>query len=176
MNSSAARTGRLVLQLVAEATQSHQLTAQSLGYDTRHVAHSNCLFFVFNENIFFFQSVSLSVSVSLCLCLSVRSADVPHVRDALVDTTLVLFEEIDVKGVDDHGFFNALHSLMTTTKRPIVMTCNGGRSCSKISLSSFCSISVPLFQIFFSSSFNMNAVLFARVDADDSRVAATHRR
>jgi hypothetical protein len=75
VNASAPRTSRAVLQLVAEATQSHQL---ALGDDA--------------------------------------------VRDA---TTIVLFEEIDVRGPDDQGFFAALHTLLCTTKRPLVLTCNG---------------------------------------------------
>ena len=84
VNASAARTGRHVLQLVSEATQSHQLTATSLG-------------------------------------IGDVSAPVSNVDSS----TLVLFEEIDVRSVDDHGLFSALQSLMTTTKRPIILTCNG---------------------------------------------------
>jgi hypothetical protein len=84
VNASAARTGRHVLQLVSEATQSHQLTATSLGI-----------------------------------------GDVSAPAFVVDSTSLVLFEEIDVRSADDHGLFSAIQSLMMTTKRPIILTCNG---------------------------------------------------
>ncbi|XP_078611468.1 ATPase family AAA domain-containing protein 5-like [Branchiostoma floridae x Branchiostoma japonicum] len=37
-------------------------------------------------------------------------------------TSLILFEEVDVVFEDDKGFLTAINSLMTTTKRPIILT------------------------------------------------------
>jgi hypothetical protein len=37
---------------------------------------------------------------------------------------MILFEEIDVQTDDDKGFFAALKTLLASTKRPIVLTCN----------------------------------------------------
>jgi DNA polymerase III delta prime subunit len=38
--------------------------------------------------------------------------------------SMILFEEIDVHTDDDKGFFAALKTLLASTKRPIVLTCN----------------------------------------------------
>ncbi|KAF3852259.1 hypothetical protein F7725_005614, partial [Dissostichus mawsoni] len=42
-------------------------------------------------------------------------------------TSLILFEEVDVIFHDDVGFFSAIKTFMTTTKRPVVLTTNGKR-------------------------------------------------
>ncbi|KAK1885733.1 ATPase family AAA domain containing protein 5 [Dissostichus eleginoides] len=39
-------------------------------------------------------------------------------------TSLILFEEVDVIFHDDVGFFSAIKTFMTTTKRPVVLTTN----------------------------------------------------
>lgn len=39
--------------------------------------------------------------------------------------TILLFEEVDILFEDDTGFLKALKTLMNTTKRPIILTCNG---------------------------------------------------
>jgi hypothetical protein len=87
INATAARTGRHVLQLFAEATQSHHLSASRL------------------------EGAAASGAID---------------SDS-ADTILILFEEIDVVCQEDRGLFAALQQLCSTTKRPIVMTCNGMR-------------------------------------------------
>ncbi len=39
--------------------------------------------------------------------------------------TLILFEEVDLLYEEDVGFFKAIRSLIHSTKRPIILTCNG---------------------------------------------------
>lgn len=86
INAGSARTGRQILQLFSEATQSHNLSASRLGAN---------------------DGGGTAMAVD---------QDGGH--------SMILFEEIDVQTDDDKGFFAALKTLLASTKRPIVLTCN----------------------------------------------------
>jgi hypothetical protein len=88
INAGAARTGRQILQLFSEATQSHNLSATRLGASEQ------------------------------------MSGANGHVVVDSDGHSMILFEEIDVQCDDDKGFFAALKTLLASTKRPIVLTCN----------------------------------------------------
>jgi hypothetical protein len=88
INAGSARTGRQILQLFSEATQSHNLSATRLGASEQPGGANG---------------------------------------HTVVDSdghSMILFEEIDVQTDDDKGFFAALKTLLASTKRPIVLTCN----------------------------------------------------
>jgi hypothetical protein len=95
VNAGSVRTGRLIMQMFGEATQSHHLSAARLGAAA-------------------FEQHSSSGGGGGGSGVVVDSDG--H--------SMVLFEEIDVLCDDDRGFFAALKQLMVQTKRPIVLTCN----------------------------------------------------
>ena len=101
INASAARTGRHVLQLFAEATQSHHLSASRLGAVRSGGDVED------NDN----SSNAAKKRAAL--------------NDDRAETIVILFEEIDVHCVEDRGLFAALVQLCSSTKRPIIMTCTG---------------------------------------------------
>jgi hypothetical protein len=96
VNAGSVRTGRLIMQMFGEATQSHHLSAARLGAAA-------------------FEQHGSSGGGGGGGSSVVADSD---------GHSMVLFEEIDVLCDDDRGFFAALKQLMVQTKRPIVLTCN----------------------------------------------------
>ena len=50
--------------------------------------------------------------------------DAQKAKDAEMLKTILLFEDVDVLFEEDRGFWNALSSLVSQSKQPIVLTCN----------------------------------------------------
>jgi hypothetical protein len=54
------------------------------------------------------------------------SKDKPTASEAQFDNTILLFEEVDIIDEEkDRGFYSALVDIVKSTKRPIIVTCNG---------------------------------------------------
>ena len=109
LNASSTRSGRQVLANLREATQSHSVKQEKSkeegrqGFDSNKKSQNNC--------------VSNTTEAK-----------------AIDKTTVILFEDIDIVFEDlDEGFHNAINSLISTTKRPIVMTTSSQNfmACSK---------------------------------------------
>ena len=109
LNASSTRSGRQVLANLREATQSHSVKQEKSkeegrqGFDCNKKSQNNYL------------------------------SNATEAK-AIDKTTVILFEDIDIVFEDlDEGFHNAINSLISTTKRPIVMTTSSQNfmACSK---------------------------------------------
>ena len=116
MNASEKRTGKAVQAKCGEATQSHGLqkwqgmAAQEISPPESSEANS---------------LKRKSAGSKLALKKKAKTADsssLAATSDGSPEASLIVFEEVDVLFDDDQGFFAALSTLESTTKRPIVMT------------------------------------------------------
>lgn len=116
MNASEKRTGKAVQAKCGEATKSHGLqkwqglTAQEIRPAQNPEAKS---------------SKRKKAGSKLTLKKKAKTGDASSwsaSSDGSAEASLIVFEEVDVLFDDDQGFFAALSTLESTTKRPIVMT------------------------------------------------------
>ena len=109
LNASSTRSGRQVLANLREATQSHSVKQEKSKEEGRHGFDSNKK----SQNNYVSNTTEAK---------------------AIDKTTVILFEDIDIVFEDlDEGFHNAINSLISSTKRPIVMTTSSQNfmACSK---------------------------------------------
>ncbi|KAJ3615249.1 hypothetical protein NHX12_018817 [Muraenolepis orangiensis] len=135
VNSSSQRSGRCVLAQLKEVTQSHLVEAPGVeglrlnkGRPRRRSVPDLCTAALAN----FFKTKAEEPVVAASLppdnhqgsCdLVPRPGEVEQQREKRTAAmSLVLFEEVDVIFDDDVGFLSAIKTLMTTTKRPLVLT------------------------------------------------------
>jgi DNA polymerase III delta prime subunit len=113
VNASSRRSGKQILQLFAEATQSHQMrTFNDISTHTDVEMPSN-------------ENQKGSTQSKLSFNSTTTKTNDSSTNERTSEISLILFEEIDVIFEDeDRGFFSALAELMQTTKRPIILTCN----------------------------------------------------
>lgn len=98
LNASSTRSGRQVLANLREATQSHSVKQEKSKDDSKQSSEVSKKT---NPNALGNSSESKSID----------------------KTTVILFEDIDIVFEDlDEGFHNAINTLISTTKRPIVLT------------------------------------------------------
>ena len=99
LNASSTRSGRQVLANLREATQSHSVKKQEKSNGEK-------------------KSNGLPNKKE---CQTNTSSD--EATKGIDKTTVILFEDIDIVFEDlDEGFHSAINNLITTTKRPIVLT------------------------------------------------------
>ena len=98
LNASSTRSGRQVIANLREATQSHSVKQEKSKDDCKQNTEIN----------------NKATPNSLVNSSETKSID---------KTTVILFEDIDIVFEDlDEGFHNAINTLISTTKRPIVLT------------------------------------------------------
>ncbi len=68
----------------------------------------------------------------------------------------MLFEEVDILYEDDKGFFGAIMQLMQTSKRPIILTCNGN---TYMQLNYLPSLSICILPITIRTDFSLSIYL-----------------
>ena len=116
MNASEKRTGKAVQAKCGEATQSHGLQKWQ-GTAAQEISPPDSP----EDN----SLKRKKAGSKLALKKKAKTADaisVAATSDGLPEASLIVFEEVDVLFDDDQGFFAALSTLESTTKRPIVMT------------------------------------------------------
>uniref|UniRef100_A0A3B4DA88 ATPase family AAA domain containing 5b n=1 Tax=Pygocentrus nattereri TaxID=42514 RepID=A0A3B4DA88_PYGNA len=117
VNSSSLRSGQIVLSQLREATQSHQvgvLQSGSTKPQNSHIVFCCCCFssfFLMRKDAS--KKLLTSTKKSSSRKTSVGSRNAPRKKSA-----------VDIIFSEDVGLLTAIKTLMTTTKRPIILTAN----------------------------------------------------
>ena len=106
VNASSLRGGRQVTAQLQEATQSHHVKNKKLPFEAA-LAPS-------------------AVGAKDVATKSRRGVSGGGGGSHLNKTALILFEDVDVVFEEDEGFYAAINSLVSTTKRPVILTTSNG--------------------------------------------------
>ena len=117
MNASEKRTGKAVQVKCGEATQSHGLQKwQGSAAQEKPPEPKN------GDSLKRKKADSKLTLKKKAKTAGASTTAASASSDTVAEASLIVFEEIDVLFDDDQGFFAALSTLESTTKRPIVLT------------------------------------------------------
>ncbi|XP_070580263.1 ATPase family AAA domain-containing protein 5-like isoform X2 [Ptychodera flava] len=138
VNASSKRSGKQILSELKEATQSHQVShGQGSGMLSKFVSHnvqvpgkevkkppvhSAFASFLKKPDSGGKKTKKKKESETKAGASQVVPQASTSSRMKIASTSLILFEEVDLIFEEDKGFWSAINTLMSTTKRPIVMT------------------------------------------------------
>ncbi|EXJ94445.1 hypothetical protein A1O1_02841 [Capronia coronata CBS 617.96] len=127
------RSARDIQEKVGDMTQNHlvqQASSLSRG-SSMSLEDSNGTALPFSEQVAPNQSTMANFMNLGKVAMSQKSGEAGANKDAKIKAqkqSLILFEEVDILFEEDKGFWSGVQSLIRTSKRPVIMTCNNPES------------------------------------------------